>query len=662
MGNKQEGSKAVINITLDNSIYLPGEYISGKIEIFYKEQIYTDKIQNPKINLSILQHKHWQSSFYSEDDQSILKGVSNINFFSEIENNFSQFGQNNTFQGFKLSFIYIIPNEITPSLEWPNKKTEYSFIRNYLYVQIPELNAEKKVLIIIQKLPDKVQRLLKIAKEEKNIWMEASYPQSSFSALSHIPISVFLNSSESEMKIKEVIVSLNRVLEFKYKNSDKVYKKILQVMCKEKREIKENNNIENFLVNIPFKDGKDITFNFSKSIYGIKDEVSCLLPNVNTNIINVSYYVKIMAVPYGFFNKNIELKLTVDFYSKDKNNLNENIFNNFDKTVVKINNGKLPIENDGIYSNSKNNFNSAFNLNEIDLNKNAVFIKKNSQDSFNNRKNIIPELNINNINGINNINNIAKNNMNQINNMGINNFHCMNSINNMNNINLSNMNNMNINIPNNFGNMNMNNMNINKSNNINMNNMNINNMKNMSMNYLNNINNFGNKNMNINLNNINMNKTNIIDLNNIYNVNMNYFNNNNNFRKLNMNNTNNLNINLNNMNNSSMNNLNNISFVNNINNFGNMNMNNTNNMNIINLNNMNNINNNNMNNFISMNNMINTNNLNLMNNSNNFGNMNFSFGGSSLPSFSEVLRGHNLVYMNNNFNNNNITNLNYQGF
>jgi len=33
-----------------------------------------------------------------------------------------------------------------------------------------------------------------------------------------------------------------------------------------------------------------------------------------------------------------------------------------------------------------------------------------------------------------------------------------------------------------------------------------------------------------------------------------------------------------------------------------------------------------------------------------------------LPSFSEVLRGHNLVYMNNNFNNNNITNLNYQGF
>ena len=206
--------------------------------------------------------------------------------------------------------------------------------------------------------------------------MEASYPQSSFPALSPIPISVFLNSSESDMKIKEVVVSLNRLLEFKYKGSDKIYKKILQVMYKEKREIKDNNNIENFLFNIPFKDGKDINFNFSKSIYGTKDEVSCLLPNGNTNIIKVSYYVKIMAIPYGFFNKNIELKLTVDFYSKDKNDLNENVFNNFDKTVVKINSGKLPIENDGIYSNSNNNFNSAYNFNEIDLNKNAVFIKR----------------------------------------------------------------------------------------------------------------------------------------------------------------------------------------------------------------------------------------------------------------------------------------------
>ena len=38
MGNKHENSKAIVDVTLDNSVYLPGENITGKVEILFKEQ------------------------------------------------------------------------------------------------------------------------------------------------------------------------------------------------------------------------------------------------------------------------------------------------------------------------------------------------------------------------------------------------------------------------------------------------------------------------------------------------------------------------------------------------------------------------------------------------------------------------------------------------
>ena len=503
MGNEQKDSKAIIDVILDNSVYLPGENISGKIEILFKEQIEANKLQNPKIEFSILQHKYWESSFSSRSDKLSLKSESN-NCFHEITKDFTRNDDKNIFPGIKISFIFMIPNDILPSLEWPNKKSEFAFIRNYFYVQIPELNIEKQVLIIIQKNPDKVQRILKVANEEdkkkyagKNggiTRVEASYPQYSYPALGNIPLTVLVNSSGSDTKIKEVIVKLKRLLEFKSKNSEKVDKRILQVMYSETRKIKEKT--ENILFNIPFKDGKEIDFCFSKSMYRTKDEISCILPNVNTNIIKVSYYIKIIAIQSGLFNKNIELKLNVDFHSKGENNLNEKVFDNFGKTIVKINNGKIPLDKEGIYSSIK------FDNNDIDLNKNAVFLKKTKNKIFLKRS-ITPDSYENNRNNMK-FNNLNNNNINMnfnMNNNMQNNFNAPNSMNNMNNMNMNNMNlnNMNIN--------NMNNLNINMNNISNMNNITNMNNFNMNINNINNMNNIGNMNINNinNMNNINMN-------------------------------------------------------------------------------------------------------------------------------------------------------------
>ena len=536
MGNEQKDSKAIINVILDNSVYLPGENISGNIEILFKEQIETNKLQNPKIEFSILQHKYWESSFSSQNDKLLLKSELN-NCFYEISKDFTKKDDKNIFSGFKFKFIFMIPKDILPSLEWPNKKGEFAFIRNYFYVQIPELSIEKQVLIIIQKYPDKVQRILKVANEEdkkkypgKNggiTRVEASYPQYSYPALGNIPLTVLVNSSGSDTKIKEVIIKLKRLLEFKSKNSEKVDKRILQVMYSETRKIKEKT--ENILFNIPFKDGKEIDFCFSKSMYRTKDEISCILPNVNTNIIKVSYYIKIIAIPSGLFNKNIELKLNVDFHSKGENNLNEKVFDNFGKTIVKINNGKIPLDKEGIYSSIKFD-----NNNDIDLNKNAVFFKKTKNKIFLKRS-ITPDSYENNRNNMK-FNNLNNNNINMnfnMNNNMQNNFNAPNSMNNMNNMNMNNMN--------------LNNMNINNMNNLNINMNNISNMNNIT-----NMNNFNMNNFNMNINNIN----NMNNMNNIGNMNINNINNMNNIG--NMNNMNKNNLNLNNMNNINMNNFGNI--------------------------------------------------------------------------------------------------------
>ena len=204
MGNKHENSKAIVDVTLDNSVYLPGENITGKVEILFKEQSTADQFPNPKLVFSIFQHKHWESVFSSEDDKKVYEGELNKNYFLESSDNFSSVEDNNKFKGLKKSFIYTIPNDILPSLEFPHEKSVFAFMRTYFCVQIPELGAEKQILIIIQKSPDKTNRILKIVEEGdyKNggkIRVEASYPKYSFPILSIIPVQVYIHALKSEV-------------------------------------------------------------------------------------------------------------------------------------------------------------------------------------------------------------------------------------------------------------------------------------------------------------------------------------------------------------------------------------------------------------------------------------------------------------------------------
>ena len=495
MGSSQKESKAEINIVLSDTIFLPGDEIKGKINILPKNKNDTNKFKDPKIIFSIIQKRNWQCFLYSQKQKSSLNGESNINSFSSKTNTYSEFKDKNISEGIQIPFTYIIPKDITPSLEWPHKKHEFAYIRNFFCVKIPELDYENQILIIIQKPPIPNQKpIIESVEEERNkfiffnkgrIRIEASCQKSSYAVLSIIPLTVMVDATQSSITIKEVTVKLKRKLEFNYLNKPKNKKKFLQVMYYETKKVGDTK--ENILFNIPFKDGNDIEYYFANSTFKKNSEICCLLPDTDTDTINVSYYFKIIGILNDAFAKNIELKLFVAFHSKDEKKPNEKVYRNFSRKVTMINEKQIKIDINEPYLYYYNNPNNLNNNQQM--------------SNYNNMNNITNNMN----------NNFISNNMNNCYNNTMNNNFNSNSINN--NININNMNNSfnNNNINYNFNNNMNNDFNINNINN----NFNSNNMNNdFNINNINNINNTSNiiNNMNYNKDNSNDNVNEIKDL------------------------------------------------------------------------------------------------------------------------------------------------------
>ena len=472
MGSSQKEAKAKINVILDTIIYLPGDNITGKINIIPKNKNENQIINSQEITFSILQQQNWQTYIFSEEQKTSSKGQKDINFFREKTQIFSELKDRNINEGIQIPFLYILPQDITPSFEWPYTKHEFAYIRNFFCVKIPELNYETQILIIIQKLPTKLLIPLKLEAEEENkkyiffsggrIKIEASITQPSFPILGNIPLTVSVDASQNSVKVKEIIIKLKRKLEFFYKNSPKSKKKYMQLMYHESKKVKEMK--ENIKFNIPFKDGKDIQYYTSNSMVNTDTEICCLLPNVVTDTIKVFYFIKIKAVVEGLFNKNISLKMIIDFHSKDDKKKNKNVYDYFGERFSLINNGSIRISEDEPYLNYNNNFNfnNINNENQEIINNNINNNKDNNNnynviknDNFNmNLINDEPYLNYNNNFNFNNINN---DNQNISNNVKNNNGNSDNIIKYDNfNINLINMNSIN-NSENNKNNNNINN-------------------------------------------------------------------------------------------------------------------------------------------------------------------------------------------------------------
>ena len=364
MGNFNKKAKAEVDVELDSTIVLQGETLNGKININPNKGSDVTSLQNPKILFSLLQEQNWQSYIFSEEEKTNKSGQSNNTFFGNQTLNCSQYKNKNFSDGISIPFQYKIPDNITPSLEYPHSKLEFAYIRNFLTIDIPELSYKNKILLIIQKKPSIMKIPLKVSKVEErkkfilfgsgSILIEGSYPTYSFPILGNIPLTVKVDASKSDVLIKDVTVKLKRKLQFYSKAKLNSVRTILENMYEEKKKVCSKS--EDLLFNIPFKDSNEIEYNLNCNPLGENTEICCLIPNVDTNTINVFYYIKIIADPDDLLAKKIELKMTVDFHSKDEDIENRSVYDNFNNQLHKINSGQCDINYLDPYLNTQNNY------------------------------------------------------------------------------------------------------------------------------------------------------------------------------------------------------------------------------------------------------------------------------------------------------------------
>ena len=353
MGNLSKRSKATVNVTLDNTILLPGEILNGRITIKPKQNSDVTRLQNPKIDIGIYQEQNWQSFIFSQEEKNSKDGASNTNFYSNQSLNCSEYRNKNFSEGINIPFQYKIPEDLTPSFEWPHTRLEFASIRNFLTINIQELSYKTKILLIILKKPDPQKKPLNIVKIEErkkfllfgtgSILVEGVYPKYSYPILGTIPFTVKIDAAQSDVLIKEVTVKLKRKLEFFSRNNLKSTRSILQNMYEEKKKV--CSKTEDLLFKIPFRDSNEIEYYTKSSPLGENVEMCCLVPNVCASTMNVSYYIKVIADPDDLLAKKIEFKMPVDFHSKDENQLNRSVYDNFNKQVKKINSGDVDINN-----------------------------------------------------------------------------------------------------------------------------------------------------------------------------------------------------------------------------------------------------------------------------------------------------------------------------
>ena len=167
MGNLSKKAKAKVEVSLGSNIILPGEIVNGKINIQPKKNSDVTHLQNPKIEIGIYQEQNWQSFIFSEEDKKARSGESNTNIYSNQTLNCSEFKDKNFLEGITIPFQYKVPEDITPSFEWPYTKLEFASIRNFLTVNIPELSFKTQILLIILKKPNPYESPLKLSVTEE---------------------------------------------------------------------------------------------------------------------------------------------------------------------------------------------------------------------------------------------------------------------------------------------------------------------------------------------------------------------------------------------------------------------------------------------------------------------------------------------------------------
>ena len=418
-----ENGKPEMRIDIDNNIYFPGEIIKGFIylksgnflekgviiyEIYGQEKI---NVQNNESNNSTKIY-HISLQYPGLIDYSISNGIS-------------------------IPFQINLPSYILPSFEYSinnNNKNSYGYIKNFIQIEIPELNLMKQKFIIIRRPITKLNSSLtfKAERNEKFLGifnkgcpiLSVSYDKNYFYFNEDIIIKILYNNNNSKFNIKIINIKLIRNIVLKFKENsenekndditfiDELFKENINMY--EKIDMNNKNKDINFEIKIKLEEPENI-FNKNNVDYlnlGLKDKSNLILflPSFESSLIKCEYLIKIEGIYDSILPiSNLIIKMPISAYHNINERKNENNEFNLLNSMNEINNSyekedsneidgliPKPKYNEEVKNNeNENSYNIINNNNNINKNEKEVKTYRNDKEKeWNNITNgqIIPEL------------------------------------------------------------------------------------------------------------------------------------------------------------------------------------------------------------------------------------------------------------------------------
>ena len=461
-------------IYLNKINFYPGETIIGEIKLYLKNnsQNIPQIIKNPTVIYTLYNREYWQNhdNKPSNITNSIIKTtspdpISDEGTFPDDDNHlkeeilitkkeiYNNLPNNNIQTGISLPFQLLIPQKAKPSLEFIRTTKLYAYSRTFLNIELPEYKNEAKLLIFIQKYPTPLKSELTIVKSVvkkklgflgagNNVNFAGSYPKNFYGFNEICPINIKLDTLGAKEPIKSISVLFSRKVTFLQNG----LKSLLFKFNEYTDDLWQNsmNSFEasqNFNFNIPlienikiFMQRKTIFFDLN-SIN--KQNLICLLPSYEGELIKCEYFFKIKVSFESIFIKDPEFIMPIDlghtpslFVQNCMFDINK-ILNNYNGSL------SMGLMIPDIFMNKNNNVQE--NIKKVFGDKGQNIYNYNKEQNFQNFANNYNNINYNNINNSNmnyNINNSNINNSNMNYNINYNNINNNNIINNnINNIN-----------------------------------------------------------------------------------------------------------------------------------------------------------------------------------------------------------------------------------
>ena len=340
MGNNQENNnekigKLNMQISLNKFNFFPGEIIKGVLELSPKEED-SKILNNIKLYYALIHKECYKNSNIKPKDKSKETNSININNEEDFDDYNSQtiFSKREIYNDNKISknlvkipFQIKIPIEAKQSFEFnrSNKLSDsFAYSRVYLDVEVPEYLNKKEILIFIEKHPIPLKSELTITKyitkkklgfigSGSNINFQGSYPKNYYGFSEICPLNISLDIFGAKENVNGIEFTLKRKISF-MKNKSKVSEEYVDDLWQST--MKENNLSKNITFNLPlvepdkfFKERKSSYFDINTIN---KENLICLLPSYDSNLIKCKYYILIKIFYDSMLIKNPEFEMPID--------------------------------------------------------------------------------------------------------------------------------------------------------------------------------------------------------------------------------------------------------------------------------------------------------------------------------------------------------------